>query len=88
MKHHGAATSKRTMILSSTPRIGALDGGKLATKGRSSKVKLALGYVDRSGKKRWHGTSALKGSQLLAKILWMYSACSGVFKLVRQERPQ
>ena len=45
-----------------------MDRGKLTLKGHKSDVALVRKYIDGSGKRRWQGTSSLKGSQCLGIV--------------------
>lgn len=74
MRHHKGPSPKRTVLLSSLKQVGYMDRGNLTLKGHKSDVALVLKYIDGSGKRRWQGTSSLKGSQCLGtlfrSLLW------------------
>lgn len=48
---------------STSRRIAALDLGTLTKDERPSEVQTTKTWVDGSGKKKWQGTSDLKGTQ-------------------------
>ena len=74
MRHHGGPTPKRTMLLCSCKQVGIMDRGRLQQESHHSKSNLARKYVDGSGKTRWQGTSALKGSQPLSFFYFTITA--------------
>ena len=74
MRHHGGPTPKRTMLLCSCKRVGIMDRGRLQEESHHSKSNLARKYLDSSGRTRWQGTSALKGSQPLSRFCFKITA--------------
>ena len=67
MKLWGHWCLKRTLLWSTSPLIRSLDLGKIEKGKHKSLVKTAIQYVDGSGKRRYKGSRALKGSQLLGQ---------------------
>lgn len=69
MAHYGGQTPKRHYCWSNSPMISALDKGKLHYKAwknsQASHVQTVRHYQDREGKKRYVGTSKLKGTEFL-----------------------
>ena len=65
MKHHGGASPKRTAVASNSMHIGKLDLGSLRISRNTRKSRTTRKYIDKAGKKRFVGTSALKRSQNL-----------------------
>lgn len=81
MYHYGSKTPKRTILWSSSPSIGMFWTHKLKRVEYLKKVKQdpshpqpTKQYIDSEGRKRYHGTSALKqtecGAQLLCVGYW------------------
>ena len=64
----GGPHQKETMLLCSCKRVGIMDRGRLQQESHHSKSNLARKYLDSSGRTRWQGTSALKGSQPLSRF--------------------
>ena len=76
MAHYGAQTAKRHYAWSNSPHIKALDKGKLQWKSwqenrKGLHVETVRKYKDKCGKARYHGTKALRGTELLD-----YTSCT------------
>ena len=67
MKNYGHSTPKPTVLFGNTASIEGLMTGKLC-KATPTTVRTTQKYVDSSGKARWKGTSAPKGTQPLASV--------------------
>jgi len=72
MLHYGGPTPKRHVGFSNSPHVGSLDMGRLqgwAKRKRQLKnqgkepASLVHKYIDKAGKRRYKGSSALKGSE-------------------------
>lgn len=63
MKHFGGVTPKRTCLWSWSWGVSIFNKGKLRRAQLKSAVKTAVAYTDGKGKRRWKGTTALKGTQ-------------------------
>ena len=87
MFHYGGKTPKRHYMLANCLHIRELATGKLRgwkehknrLEREGKKVELVKKYIDGSGKPRWKGTAALKGSEFGAEmseteILWTCKA--------------
>lgn len=70
MAHYMGPTPKRHFAYSNSAAVGRLDRGVLSGwKKRENKVKTAVAYVDKQGKKRYKGTPALRSTEMLEERL-------------------
>ena len=69
MGHYHAPTPKRHFAYSNSPVIGNLDRGVLSgwKKREQKKVKTAITYMNKQGKKCYKGTPELRSTENLAK---------------------
>ena len=65
MKLYGHACLKRTLLWSTSPLISMMDLGKIQKQKHRSLVTTAKKYLDKNGKKRYHGTRALERTEFL-----------------------
>lgn len=69
MGHYASQTPKRHFAYSNSPWVKKLDRGVLQWKNRlhkgQKKVQTAVAYKSKTGKKCYHGTAALKGTENL-----------------------
>lgn len=65
MKLYGHACLKRTLLWSTSPMISMMDLGKIQKKKHRSLITTARKYLDKDGRKRYHGTRALKRTEFL-----------------------
>lgn len=65
MRHWGAPTPKRSKAFSNSPHIGQLHQGRLKKQPVADEHKTTVQYYDSSGRKRYKGSRALKGTQHL-----------------------
>lgn len=73
MRHYGACTPKRHVGLCNNVWFDRLNLGKLTKKDRKGcTTKTVVKYVSKSGRPSYKGTSALKSTQFLARILGLY----------------
>ena len=73
MRHYGACTPKRHVGLCNNVWFDRLNLGKLTKKDRKGcTLKTVVKYVSKSGRPSYKGTSALKSTQFLARILGLY----------------
>lgn len=63
MAHFKASTAKRQWAFSNSRTVGRLDKGRLV--GWKSSIRTTEVYLDKTGKKRWKGTSQLKKTEPL-----------------------
>ena len=66
MRAWGAATPKRTFVLSNSRAIGALDSGRMTRDQLNSSVKSTIKYQSKEGRKRFKGGKALKQTEPLS----------------------
>jgi len=65
MGHYNSATPKRHYAYSNSKVIKKIDKGKLQGWRGKTKVATAEHYVDGTGRKRYKGTSNLRGTETL-----------------------
>lgn len=70
MKHYGCKSPKRTRLWSWSWAVSIFNQGKLAKKNRKATIKTAIVYWDKKGIRRYKGSRALKGTQLLSHENW------------------
>ncbi len=73
MAHYGGNTAKRHYAWSNSPNIKALDKGPLQWKSwkesrKGLHVETVRKYKDKSGKTKYQGTKALRGTELLDEL--------------------
>lgn len=72
MGHYGSLTMKRHIAWSSCPAVNCLDQGVMAKEYQERHfrhgVKSARSYLNKKGKKAYHGTKHLKGTGTLSYI--------------------
>ena len=66
MKLWGHACLKRTLLWSTSDFISKLNLGKIQKIHHKSLVQTVKKYIDKSGKRRFHGTKALKATEFLS----------------------
>ena len=78
MRKFGHPALKRTMVLSNLNWVGRFDRGPLTRAERESALPTCEHYVDKSGRRRYHGGEALKKSELLNLKKHMFAKWVGL----------
>lgn len=77
MKHWGHSCLKRTLLWSTSDFISKLNLGKIQKTHHKLLVKTVKQYIDKSGKRRFHGTKALKATEFLTWLGCAFICCFG-----------